>query len=407
MMQNFGMYKRSQKYFLEKKKPKQDRPFALYNYSLLGITAIPIMIVGLINWLVDPQDIFKTPNYWGINHEKITKDRNDRLFKAVDVVRLQPNTIIVGSSRTKQGIDPESAVLVANNGDNVYNLALNGPNFYEVRRYIEHAIYNQPELEQIILGIDFFMFNQDLDNQPTFKESRLEKEQIIIGDAVQNLFSLDTLANSLEIAKASIESPATVNDNYGDNGFMPNRNYDNGETIWRFHQSIRLYYSLHSDYQFSESFWNDFKDVVRLCKENNIELKVFISPSHSTHWESIYQTKRGEVFNEWKRKLVEFVPLWDFSGYNSITTESIDKYMTNYVDNSHYTPEVGELILQRIYGYETEEIPEDFGILLTPENIEQHLDKIKSDRSSWIENHPEEFKLVKELYAEVNKNKDE
>lgn len=400
------MDKRSQKPFLERKKHKQDRPFALYNYCLLGITAIPIMTVGLINWLVDPQDIFKTPNYWNINHEKITKDRNDRLYKAVDVVRLQPDIIIIGSSRTKQGIDPESAVLPSD--ENVYNLSLNGANFYEVRRYIEHAVYNQPELEQIIIGLDFFMFNQDLDNQPTFKESRLEKEHIIVSDIVQNLFSLDTLVNSFQIVEASIESPATVTDDYGDNGFMPRLDLlENGETIWRFHQSLRLYYSLHSNYQFSESYWNDFKYIVELCKQNNIDLKVFISPAHATRWEAINTTEKWAVFEQWKRQLVELVPLWDFSGYNSITTEPIDKYMNNFMDESHYTPEIGELVLQRIYGYQTEEIPEDFGILLTPENIEKHLEQIKRDRTLWIKNHPEEFKLVKELYAEVNKNKNE
>ena len=397
---NFVNYFRQKKAPILKKKSK--RNFYKYNLYFLGIVSSLLAGVGFLNWLIDPQDIFKTPNYWGVNHEKITKDRNDRLYKAVDVIRLQPQIILAGSSRIKQGIDPNAVVLAAEN--KVYNLGLNGANFYEVRRYIEHAIYNQPELNQIILGLDFFMFNKDLENQATFKEYRLETSHLTISDAVQNLFSFDTLANSLEIIQASLESPDTATDDYGDDGFMPRVN-DN--TIWRFHNSLRLFYRLHSDYQFSEAYWQDLEYIVELCKQNNIDLKVFISPAHATRWEAIYTTGKWDIFEQWKQKLAATLPVWDFSGYNSITTESIANEMNNYVDESHYSPEIGELVLQRIFQQQNESIPSDFGVLLTPENIEQHLQQIKSDRISWQLNHPEEYELVQKLYTEVTQNKDE
>lgn len=391
----------NKKYRSQKKRKKNK--FAVYSCSLIGIASIPICLVGAFNLAIDPQDIFKTPNYWKINHAKINKDNNDRLFKAVDIIRLQPTNLIAGSSRTKQGIDPESPVLSSE--QNFYNLAINGPNFYEVRRYIEHAIYNQPELERIVLGVDFFMFNQDLENQPTFKNSRLEKKRIIIDDKIKNLFSLDVLSTSLDTVKASKKSPQTIDDDYGDNGFMPNRNFNNGESIWRFQQSIKLFFSLHSEYQFSQAYGDDFKKIVELCKQNNIELIVFISPAHATNWESIYTMKRWDVFEQWKRDLVTVIPVWDFSGYNSVTTEPIAKYMKNYVDNSHYTPEIGNSILQRILDRKTQEIPQDFGILLTTENIETHLQKIREERQVWLKNNQKEVDLVRKLYAENQQSK--
>lgn len=384
---------------------RRKNKFAVYNFGFIGIAAIPLFLVGAFNWAIDPQDIFKSPNFRQINHVKVNKDNNDRLYKAIDIIRLKPTNIIVGSSRTKQGIDPESPVLKT--AENYYNLAINGPNFYEVKRYIEHAVYNQANLKQIILGVDFFMFNQDLENQPTFNDSRLEKKHITVNDGVQNLFSLDVLGKSLETIKASQKSPDTINDDYGDNGFMPNRNFNNGESIWRFHQSIKLFFSLHSEYQLSQSYLNDFQEIVELCKKNNIELIIFISPSHATNWESIYTMERWEIFEQWKRDLVALTPVWDFSGYNSITTEPIAKYMKNYVDNSHYTPEIGDLILQRIFKQQTAKIPQDFGILLTPQNIESHLQQIKSDRLQWVKNNPEEVDLVRKLYVEVKQEKNE
>ncbi|MDJ0532507.1 MAG: hypothetical protein QNJ70_08420 [Xenococcaceae cyanobacterium MO_207.B15] len=389
-----------EEYYQDQTKYKIKKPsnFYFYNIFLLIIISLPIAVTGFINWLIDPQDVFNTPNYLGVNNIKPHKDDNDRLFKAIDITRIRPKTIIVGSSRTKQGINPEYPVFSQSSG--VYNLALNGPNFYEVRRYVEHAIYNQPDLQEIILGIDFFMFNSDLDNQPTFSESRLEKKHITLDDGIKVLFSLDTLSNSKDTITASKQDSAT-DDSYGENGFMPNRNADKPENIWRFNQSIKLYFTLHSDYEFSEQYWSDFEKLVKLCEENNIKLKVFISPSHATQWESIYVTNRWQVFEEWKRKIAQLTPVWDFSGYNSVTTEKINARMNNYVDNSHYVPAIGNLILNRIFDYQTSEVPDDFGVLLTPDNMEEHLDNIRQERQKWLKNNPEEVDLVKKLFTET------
>ena len=66
-------------------------------------------------------------------------------------------------------------------------------------------------------------------------------------------------------------------------------------------------------------------------------------------------------------------------------------------DNSHYTPKLGNLILNLIFDYEKEDVPDDFGILINPENIESHLAKIRQDWEVWAKNNPDEVKLVKEV----------
>ncbi|BAU65289.1 hypothetical protein STA3757_26700 [Stanieria sp. NIES-3757] len=377
---------------------KKKSIFLIYNALFFGVVSVPIFTVGLFNWIIDPYDIFNTPNFVGINHEKIKKDNNDRLFKASDIIRIKPKIILVGSSRTKQGLDPKHPVF--QNQQPVYNLAINGPNFYEVRRYIEHAVANQPDLKEIVLGIDFFMFNEHLANQPSFSEQRLEKKQLISSDVINALFSLDTFNISRMTMDASQQEP-DLNNDYGDNGFMPNRNTNDGKTDWRFEQSINLYFTLHSDYQFSAQYWSDFERLVKLCQQKNIELIVFISPAHATDLESIRLTQQWTTFEHWKRKLVEFTPVWDFSGYNSITTESIAPTMSNYVDNSHYNPQIGNLILNRIFDYQTEQVPKDFGVLITTKNIEQHLTQIRSDRENWVNKHPAEVKLVEQIKAQL------
>ncbi len=394
-------FKSKKKYYPASKKHylKQNKDFYYYNLLLLIIISLPVLTVGFINWLIDPQDVFNTPNYLGINNVKPKKDRNDRLFKAIDITRIKPKTIIIGSSRTKQGINPEHPVFDQNSG--VYNLAINGPNFYEVRRYAEHAIYNQPDLKQIVLGLDFFMFNANLDNQPTFNESRLEKSHLTVDDGVKVLFSLDSLNNSKDTIYAS-QKEKYNSEQYGENGFMPNRNKLKSENIWRFNQSIKLYFSLHSDYEFSEQYWSDFTKLVTLCQQNNIELIVFISPAHATQWKSIELTNSWKVFEDWKRKIVKLTPVWDFSGYNSVTTELISNEMNNYVDNSHYTPEIGNLIINRIFNYQSHKVTDDFGVLLTRDNVEKHLDHIRLQGRKWNKNNLKEVDLVKQIFMQNN-----
>ncbi|MDY7016590.1 MAG: hypothetical protein SVX43_23945, partial [Cyanobacteriota bacterium] len=142
--------------------------------------------------------------------------------------------------------------------------------------------------------------------------------------------------------------------------------------------------------------------IVELCREQGIELNVFIPPAHATDNDAIRVTGQWEVFEEWKRKMVELVPVWDFSGYNSVVTEPIQDRMENYTDNSHFTTRVGNLILDRIFSKNAEAVPADFGVLLTPENVDSHLAQIERDREVWAARNPEEVELVREIYEKFN-----
>lgn len=370
------------------------KKYSRFTALFLLMASIPMISVGLFNVTIDPYGTFSSP-IGNFNHEKPRKDNNDRLYKAADIIRIKPVTLILGSSRTKQSIDPEHHALKGKSP--AYNLALNGANIYEVRRYLEHAIANQKDIKLVVLGVDFFMFNGELDNQSSFSEKRLEKRFLSFGDIINNVFSLDTFGKSVETVEVSLDKQIVDRD-YGQNGFMYNRNVNDGKTETRFDGSIKTYFEFHADYQFSEEYFNEFKKIVKLCQERGIELKVFIPPAHATDNEAIRVTGQWQTFEEWKKKMVEVVPVWDFSGYNSVVTEPIQARMRNYADNSHFTTRVGNWILDRIFLTNTETVPADFGVLLTPENVESHLAQIERDREAWSAQHPDEVQLVRRIY---------
>ena len=101
---------------------------------------------------------------------------------------------------------------------------------------------------------------------------------------------------------------------------------------------------------------------------------------------------------------MKIAPVWSFSGYNSITTEPISDNMKNYIDPSHYRSEVGDLIINRLQKHQQEKVPNDFGILLTSDNVEFHLKKVRADREAWAVKNPEEVNLVKALRINHTEN---
>jgi hypothetical protein len=53
--------------------------------------------------------------------------------------------------------------------------------------------------------------------------------------------------------------------------------------------------------------------------------------------------------------------------------------------------------LNKVFSYQEKTVPSDFGILLTPQNIESHLAKIRAEREIWARKNPDVVKFVSDL----------
>jgi hypothetical protein len=364
---------------------------------------LPLFIIGGFNFLIDPYGVYNQFfTLRELNDYKPNKEDNDRLYKAIDIIHLQPNTILLGSSRVKRGLDPDHPAL--NDFPPVYNLGLNGANIYEIRRYLEHTLVNNPRLKRVILGLDFFTFDRHIKNQPGFAEYRLEKKQISGQDAINTTFSLDTLASSQETILANFDTPKS--DQFSAHkGFLPYFKIHDGNTEIRFQGSTKLFFIEHQNYQLSAKYMEDFKTIVKLCQQNKVELIVFISPSHGIRLQSIYASGKWSVFEEWKRQIVELMgSVWDFSNYNLVNREELSEKMNYYVDDSHYTKPIGDWVLNRILGYQDEEVPPDFGVLLTRDNLDRVLAKNRQDRDQWQQEYPQYVEFVQSIQEDVLNN---
>uniref|UniRef100_UPI0030D937AE hypothetical protein n=1 Tax=Cyanothece sp. BG0011 TaxID=2082950 RepID=UPI0030D937AE len=70
-----------------------------------------------------------------------------------------------------------------------------------------------------------------------------------------------------------------------------------------------------------------------------------------------------------------------------------------YYESSHFSKPLGDLVLNTVFNYEDEKhfIPDEFGVLLTSENIESHLAKIRLDQKRYEKMNQQDVKVIKEL----------
>jgi hypothetical protein len=356
-------------------------------YAVLITVSLSILaFIALVNIIVDPYGVFNSPLIEEFNQSKPWKVVQVRLFKAIEITQIKPKTILLGASRTYVGLNPQHPAL--NRYTQAYNLGLNSANMYEMKRYFQHALANQPDLNLVVLEIDYFSFYLNGENTPDFLENRLERNSILPQDLFNSTLSIDALNNSI----------STILHNYRESqkflfvkGMVDVAVPNQPISIPTFTQFL----SNHS-YYISPNYLKDFEYVVKTCHDRGIELKIFISPIHVLFLENLRASGNWPMYEKWKREIVKISPVWDFSGYNSITTEKYSDrvVMKNYTDVSHYTIPVGNLILNRLFNYQEETIPRDFGVLITPTNIESHLDKINTERQVWAKQNPDVVKFI-------------
>lgn len=115
------------------------------------------------------------------------------------------------------------------------------------------------------------------------------------------------------------------------------------------------------------------------------------------------------MWEEWKRALVEIIeeeaiiagvnpfPIWDFSGFNDLTAEPVPSSnakhirMRWYFESSHYTTDLGDLIQDRVFSYKdsARSFPDNFGVLITMKNIDDHLLAIRAQNRQFRRKFPE------------------
>jgi hypothetical protein len=105
-----------------------------------------------------------------------------------------------------------------------------------------------------------------------------------------------------------------------------------------------------------------------------------LDAAHVRHVEIVppYSEQRLLQFDaaEYRRWLARVVSIagevWDFGDDNAVARDR-----DNYLDISHFNARIGRDVLARVFGAEKEGVPPDFGVRVTAENVQPHLDIVR------------------------------
>lgn len=377
-------------------------------------------LVVLFNVVINPYGLYPLIEIEGINWPKPEAINSVKMHKAYRISQVKPETIVIGTSRSAFGIDPESDAW----GDTFqprYNFSLSGAGMYVTRRFLEHAHTVHP-LKRVVFGLDFFTFNIYRQKASDYRVDFLSvddggglnrnyKNEILNA----TLLSTDAIMASYKTITSKVKTPVAVTRE--GMFFLPTAKQHSHES---FLGSEYLYFSKvylvgsKRDYAFynqdtNDSSLDEFRKIVVYCKEHQIDLKLFISPLHARHQEVIRVLGLWPKFERWKRELLQILQgegheseLWDFSGYNSITAVDIfAEGELNYIDSTHYLPRLGHMILSRLLRTDGVYVPNDFGHVLTPDNIEEKLELFRSEQKKFRVDYPRQ---VEEIEAMADKD---
>jgi hypothetical protein len=396
-----------------------------------------------MNFVVDPFGMYRLVDLEEFNAYKPAVDHRVRLVKAYDVRRLRPQGIILGTSRSHLGLRPSHDGWDPT-AKPVYNLAFDGATTKEMYQYLLHAHAVRP-LRQVVLGLDTYHATlAPAAARPDFDAHLLDSPggralPPFIRADLKVLTSLDTLRASL----ATVRSQSAREPQW----FAPD-GQRRGEVFFRragehfeqlgprayFEEIDRLEVGFKREGQLAANAWGSgrtaqaataasetsldyIRRIVGFCRAQDVDLRIFIAPEHA------HQLEITAAIGEWvslenaKRALVQLladdaarhpeappIPLWDFSGYSSVTTEALPKSgsraeMKFYWDSSHFKDIVGDFVLDRLFGLSVSrrEFPPDFGVRLTPATIELTLAHLRADQVTYRRGHPEDVVWIRSL----------
>ena len=148
--------------------------------------------------------------------------------------------------------------------------------------------------------------------------------------------------------------------------------------------------------------FDPYRFMLRRAYSEGTDLRLYVTPLNASVRKLMVELGLGEHYEFWLKELVRIneeeaaraarkpLPLWDFSDVNTITGEAVPlptdpNPMRWSWDFSHYRKAAGDLILDRVldHGEAGRDLPADFGVRLTGENVAAHVARNETKLADW------------------------
>jgi hypothetical protein len=404
------------------------RQFARKLRPALLLAAAWIVLCFIAVHLIDPYGVIGWPLIAGFNNVKPLQNLHARIYKPPAFVRNNDflnrhyNGIVLGGSRELLGIDPANQRLQSA-GYKFYNFGLVEERPYESAEITEFALGWAP-IQTIILDLDFTRYNVEplsIGDLRPFYPPDVSILRWALDQDLRAAVSVEGLQDSYNTVLAS-RHPNQQEDVYrftSDGraeapGRRPSLDYNYERyfagTFNRFLNEFLPNLATQSEQWMKSGFdHTPLHRIIESAATHNVRLVAFIPPDHALQMEALRRKGLWPAFERWKRDLVcvfhaagqahpgADMALWDFSGYNSITSQSLPRSgsprrVMDYLDPVHYATSMGDRILATVLQLnDKERAAADFGVQLTVANIEQHLAQIRTDQAGYAAAHPDDL----------------
>lgn len=374
---------------------------------VLTLPLLFLLLAAAFNYRMDPYQIHSEVET-GDYGTKPAIYKNMRLHKAYQIQKIKPDALILGTSKAIQGYPITHKYFTS---DKIYNAGLTLATTREMYHYLQHA-RAQTDIKKIVFTLDFIAFNSLSKTNAFaagFQKGRMHTPEggnkTYIPDYAATLLSFRALRAGVESLGAKKYSGHEVMNSLGgrSNDDILRKLHDGGHKENTLHienfmlRNVLLpkpkqQYSFVSD---GVSSFDWYRNILDIAYQSDIETVLIINPSHARLWEVLHHAGLWPKYKEWKTNLVAInesaaqkhgkasFPLWDFTTANKITTEPFpdkpapNQTMQYYYEAVHFSQTTGALVLDRISGNTlSEDIPENFGVLLNSRTIKPTLKSI-------------------------------
>ncbi|MFZ5426547.1 MAG: hypothetical protein ACOZEN_06210 [Thermodesulfobacteriota bacterium] len=351
-------------------------PHVVYLSVFVPLTAVVFALLGGFNLLVDPYGIFGTPVVKGFNDGK---NGRGHISEPYWMIRDRFTDLVVGSSRV-QGVSCEDMAGFLEDGAACKVAPVPHANASWLIKEVYHSLAVSP-VKRVYFGLDFFGFNMSHTPFQASDDERLlgvpgKSDLTIINDLFRQLFSpaatmlsIDTMAQSARNAGKG-EGGGLAPESRAEGAGNPAAHLESlaaRESLFlRFYPGILKYYSGYG-YKLpgkNVTVLDELRALLGYCRDKRVEVRFFINPFHSIMLDIFQEHGLMDRYIAWKDDLARIVDdanaglprplfhLWDFSGYNEITTEpvleqgTIRTRLAYYSDPFHYTRTTGRKVLE-------------------------------------------------------------
>ncbi|MES2116729.1 MAG: hypothetical protein V4578_16330 [Pseudomonadota bacterium] len=385
-----------------------------YLAILCGGSAMVVAGLLAMNYSVDPYLIHQwdTPQVMRLQP---ARERLSAWGKTYAVARFRPTVVYLGNSRTEMGLP---TAIPAFAGKDVFNSGLSGASLGDTVAMAQHAAAVS-QLDTVIWGIDAPSFSMDVGNTDfdrglvaqgqfyLWQRGLLDLKRALTVDMTRDSISL-LMGRSGAICHSSLAQHGQRDEACGNSARLGGWRGTRAAVVPRTREYLR------GTGPTGEALHALARALDGLCRTGTRVL-LYINPTHALMQDALYWAGKWAPVEQWQRSLADLaerqrrhgckVRVFDFSGFNSVTTEAIPQVtqrvvMDYYWETSHYRDNVGRMILARMLGGDGTTVPDDFGAELTPDVMPAHLAALRTGRDRYHVEHRLETALARATAAE-------